>query len=67
MILGSLELVKPRIRECVKFGNLDVAKRWGCELAEARNRELAVARTLEDSRFGNLSGTRSGSQARRHA
>jgi hypothetical protein len=67
MILGSLEPVKPRIRECVKFGNLDVVKRWGCEHAEARNRELAVARTSEDSRFRNLSGTRFGSQARRHA
>jgi hypothetical protein len=55
MILGSLEPVKPRIRECVKFGNLDVVKRWGREHAEAWNLELAVARTSEDSRFGNLS------------
>jgi hypothetical protein len=57
MILGSLEPVKPRIRECVKFGNLDVVKRWGREDAEARNHELVVARTSEDGRFGNLSGS----------
>jgi hypothetical protein len=64
MILKSLEPVKPRIRECVKFGNLDAVKRWGREHAEARNLELAVARTSEDSRFGNLSGTRFGSHER---
>jgi hypothetical protein len=67
MIFGSLEPVKPRIRECVKFGNLDAVKKWGREHAEARNLELAVARTSEDSRFGNLSGTQFGSHARRHA
>jgi hypothetical protein len=48
MIFGSLEPVKPRIRECVKFGNLDAVKKWGCEHAEARNLELAMARTSED-------------------
>jgi hypothetical protein len=67
MILGSLEPVKPRIRECVKFENLDAVKRWSREHAEARNLELAVARTSEDSRFRNLSGTRFGSHARRLA
>jgi hypothetical protein len=37
MILGSLEAVKPRIRECAKFGNLDSVKKWSHEHAEARN------------------------------
>jgi hypothetical protein len=67
MIFGSLEPVKPRIRECVKFGNLDSVKKWGREHAEARNLELAMARTSEDSRFGNLSWAQFGSHARRHA
>jgi hypothetical protein len=66
-IFGSLEPVEPRIRECVKFGNHDSVKRWGRENAEARNLELAMARTSEDGRFGNLSGTQFGSHARRHA
>jgi hypothetical protein len=42
-IFGSLEPVKPRIRECAKFGNLDSVKRWGHEHAEARNLELSMA------------------------
>jgi hypothetical protein len=67
MIFGRLEPVKPRIRECLKFGNLGAVKKWGREHAEARNLELAVARTSEDSRFGNLSGTQFGSHALRHA
>jgi hypothetical protein len=36
MIFGSLEPVKPRIRECAKFGDLDSVKTWGHEHAEAR-------------------------------
>jgi hypothetical protein len=67
MIFGSLEPVKPRIRKCVKFENRDSVKKWGREHAEARNLELAMARTSEDGRFGNLSGTQFGSHARRHA
>jgi hypothetical protein len=67
MIFGSMKPVKPRIRECVKFENLDVVKKWGREHAEARNLELVMARTSEDSRFVNLSGTQFGSHARRHA
>jgi hypothetical protein len=59
--------VKPRIRECAKFGNLDSVKKWGHGHAEARNFELAVARTSEDGRFGNLSRTQFGSHARRQA
>jgi hypothetical protein len=66
-IFGSLEPVKPRIRECVKFGNLDSVKKWGHEHAEARNLGLAMARTSEVGRFGNLSRTQFGSRARRHA
>jgi hypothetical protein len=34
---------------------------------KARNLELAMARTSEDGRFGNLSRTQFGSHARRHA
>jgi hypothetical protein len=60
-IFGSLEPAKPRIREYVKFGNLDSVKKWGHELAEARDLELAMARTSEDGRFGNLSRTQFGS------
>jgi hypothetical protein len=37
------------------------------EHAEARNLKLAMARTSEDGRFGNLSWTQFGSHARRHA
>jgi hypothetical protein len=66
-IFGSLEPVKPQIRECVKFGNRDSVKKWGREHVEARNLELAMARTSEDGRFENLSGTQFGSHARRHA
>jgi hypothetical protein len=36
-IFGSQEPVKPQIRECAKFGNLDSVKKWGHEYAEARN------------------------------
>jgi hypothetical protein len=66
-IFGSLEPVKPRIRECAKFGNLDSVKRWDHEHAEARNLELSMARTSEDGQFGNSSKTQFGSHARRHA
>jgi hypothetical protein len=66
-IFGSLELVKPRIRECAKFGNLDSVKKWDHDHAEARNLELSMARTSEDDRFGNSSKTQFGSHARRHA
>jgi hypothetical protein len=44
-IFGSLGPMKPRIRECVKFGHNGLVKRWGHEHAEARNLELATART----------------------
>jgi hypothetical protein len=67
MIFGSLEPVKPRIRESVKFGNLDSVKKWGHEHAEARNLELTMARTSDDGRFGNLSRALFGSHARGHA
>jgi hypothetical protein len=53
--------VKPRIRECAKFGNLDSMKKWGHEHAEARNLEQSMARTSEDGRFGNSSRTQFGS------
>jgi hypothetical protein len=66
-IFESLEPVKPRIRECVKFGDRDSVKKWGGEHAEARNLELAMARTSVDGRFRNLLGTQFGSHARRHA
>jgi hypothetical protein len=65
-IFGSLEPVKPRIRECAKFGNLDSVK-WSHEHAEARNLELSMARTSENGRFVNLLKTEFGSQARGHA
>jgi hypothetical protein len=42
-IFGSLKPVKPRIRECVKFGDHGSVKRWSHEHAEARNLELAMA------------------------
>jgi hypothetical protein len=42
-------------------------KKWGHEHAEARNLELAMARTSEDSRFGDLSRAQFGSHARGHA
>jgi hypothetical protein len=47
-IFRSLGPVKPRIRECVKFGDHGSVKRWSHEHAEARNLELAMARTSED-------------------
>jgi hypothetical protein len=59
-IFGSLEPVKPRIRECAKFVNLDSVEKWSHEHAEARNLELLMARTSEDGRFGNLSKTQFG-------
>jgi hypothetical protein len=49
-ILGSLEPVKPRIRECAEFGNLDSARKWSHEHAEARNlncRWLELRRTAD--------------------
>jgi hypothetical protein len=66
-ISGSLGPVKPRIRECMKFGNLDSVKKWSRKHVEARNLEMAMARTSEDGRFGSLSRTQFGSHARRHA
>jgi hypothetical protein len=42
-IVGILEPVKPRIRECAKFGNFDSVKKWSHEHAEARNLELSMA------------------------
>jgi hypothetical protein len=45
MIFGSLEPAKLQIREYVKFGDCDSEKAWSREHAEARNLELAVART----------------------
>jgi hypothetical protein len=66
-ILGSLEPVKPRIRECAKFGDLDSVKKWSHEHAEAQNLELSMARTSENGQFGNLSRAEFGSQARGHA
>jgi hypothetical protein len=42
-------------------------KQWGHEHAEARNLELAMARTSEDGRFGNLSRAQFGSHALGHA
>jgi hypothetical protein len=46
-IFGGLEPAKPRIREYAKFGDRDSVKTWSREPAEARNLELAVARTSE--------------------
>jgi hypothetical protein len=65
-IFGSLGPAKPRIREWVKFGNLDSAKKLGHEHAKAQNLKLAMARTSEDGRFGNMSRTKFGGHARRH-
>jgi hypothetical protein len=67
MIFGTLEPVKPRIRECAKFGDLDSVKTWGHEHAEARCLELSVARTAEDGQFGNLSRVEFGGRRRGHA
>jgi hypothetical protein len=66
-IFGGLEPAKPRIRECVKFGDCDSVKTWSREHAEARNLELAMARTSEGGWLGNLSETQFGSHGRRHA
>jgi hypothetical protein len=41
-IFGGLEPAKPRIRECMKFGDRDSVKTWSREHAEARNLELAM-------------------------
>jgi hypothetical protein len=57
-IFGSLEPVKPRIRECAKFGNLDSMKKWSHEHAEARNLELSMARTDSGICRGLSSGVR---------
>jgi hypothetical protein len=46
-IFGGLEPAKPRIRECVKFGDRDSVKTLSREHAEARNLELAMAQTSE--------------------
>jgi hypothetical protein len=44
-IFGGLEHAKPQIREYVKLGDRYSVKTWSREHAEARNLELAVART----------------------
>jgi hypothetical protein len=44
-IFGSLEPAKLQIREFANFGDRDSEKTWSHEHAEARNLELAVART----------------------
>jgi hypothetical protein len=44
-IFGGLQPAKPQIRECVKFGDYDSVKTCSREHAEARNLELAMART----------------------
>jgi hypothetical protein len=44
-IFGSLKPAKLQIREHANFGDLDSEKTWSHEHAEARNLELAVART----------------------
>jgi hypothetical protein len=66
-IFGCLEPVKPRIRECAKFGNLDSVKKWSHEHAGARNLEVSMAQTSENGLFGNLSRAEFGSRARGHA
>jgi hypothetical protein len=66
-IFGGLEHVKPQIRECAKFGNLDSVKKWSHEHAGARDLEVSMARTSENSLFENLSRAEFGSQARGHA
>jgi hypothetical protein len=45
MIFGSLEPATLQIREYVKFGDRDSEKTRSREHAEARNLELAMART----------------------
>jgi hypothetical protein len=44
-IFGSLEPAKLQIRGYVKSGDRDSEKTWSREHVEARNLELAVART----------------------
>jgi hypothetical protein len=44
-IFRSLEPAKLQIREYVMFGDRDSEETWSREHAEARNLELAVART----------------------
>jgi hypothetical protein len=44
-IFGSLDPAKLQIRELANFGDRDSEKTWSCEHTEARNLELAVART----------------------
>jgi hypothetical protein len=44
-IFGSLKPAKLQIREHANFEDLDSEKTWSHEHAEARNLELAVART----------------------
>jgi hypothetical protein len=44
-IFRSLEPAKLQIREYVMFGDRDLEETWSREHAEARNLELAVART----------------------
>jgi hypothetical protein len=46
-IFGNPGSVKIQIREHANFGDLDSEKTWRHEHAEARNLELAVARTSE--------------------
>jgi hypothetical protein len=62
-----MEYVKPRIRECTKFGDRDSPKNWSHEHAGARRLELSVARTSEDGQFGNLSRVEFGGRRRGHA
>jgi hypothetical protein len=45
MIFGSQEPATLQIREYAKFGDRDSEKTWSREHTEARNLELAVART----------------------
>jgi hypothetical protein len=59
-IFGSLEPVKPRFRECVKFGDLDSVKKWGHEHAEARSLKLAMARLRKMADSGTCQGPSSG-------
>jgi hypothetical protein len=58
MIFGSLEPVKPRIRECAKFEDLYSVKKWGDEHAEARAsscRWPEVRRTADSGIYQGLS------------
>jgi hypothetical protein len=69
---GNSHFRKPGTCEASDLRMREIQGSWfgeevGREHAEARNLELAMARTSEDGRFGNLSGTQFGSHARRHA